>query len=99
MFSSPQLAGYKRLILASETIYSPGSLPAFSETLLTLFRRYSAESRALIAAKKVYFGVGGGVDEFLAVLRELSDDDLDVKQRVDVKSGGVGRIILEIKSR
>lgn len=39
------------------------------------------------------------MDEFLAVLRELSDDDLDVKQRVDVKSGGVGRIILEIKSR
>lgn len=97
VFSSPELAGYKRLILASETIYSPASLAAFSETLLALSHHYSVESRALVAAKKVYFGVGGGVDEFLAVLREVSGDDLDVEQRVDVKSGGVGRIILEIK--
>lgn len=97
VFSSPELAGYKRLVLASETIYSPASLAAFSETLLALFHRYPVESRALVAAKKVYFGVGGGVDEFLAVLRDVSGDNLDIEQRVDVKSGGVGRIILEIK--
>ena len=63
------------LILASETVYSPSSLGAFSETLLALMRRSAAaqggKARALVAAKKVYFGVGGGVDEFLAVLRNI----------------------------
>ncbi|KAL4913149.1 hypothetical protein BDW62DRAFT_169293 [Aspergillus aurantiobrunneus] len=97
-FSSPELANYKTLVLASETIYSPVSLVAFSETLLMLMRRSSAESRALVAAKKVYFGVGGGVDEFLAVLRGVCESDIDVEERADIKTAGVGRIILGIKS-
>lgn len=85
--------------MASETIYSPSALKAFSETLLTLLRRSSIDaikSRALVAAKKVYFGVGGGVDEFLAVLKELCADGLDVQQKLDVQSEGVGRVVLEI---
>lgn len=81
----------RTLILASETIYSPSSLGAFSETLLALLRRSAAaetsKSRALLAAKKVYFGVGGGVDEFLAVLRNIGDDGIEVKQ-ADIKSEG-----------
>lgn len=89
----------RTLILASETIYSPSSLGAFSETLLALLRRSAAAetstSRAMIAAKKVYFGVGGGVDEFLAVLRNIGDDGIEVKQ-VDIKSEGVGRVVLEV---
>jgi protein-histidine N-methyltransferase len=90
------------LILASETIYSPSSLGAFSETLLDLLRRASsaststAQTRALVAAKKVYFGVGGGVDEFLAVLADTCPDGLDVQQKLDVQSEGVGRVVLEI---
>ncbi|KAJ5612634.1 hypothetical protein N7510_005828 [Penicillium lagena] len=90
------------LILASETIYSPSSLGAFSETILDLLRRASSAStstvqtRALVAAKKVYFGVGGGVDEFLAVLANICPDGLDVQQKLDVQSEGVGRVILEI---
>ncbi|KAL4872189.1 hypothetical protein BDV12DRAFT_151568 [Aspergillus spectabilis] len=96
VFSSPELAGFKTLILASETIYSPGSLVAFSETLLALLRQPSRESRALIAAKKVYFGVGGGVDEFLVVLRGKCEGNLRVEERMDFKSRGVGRLILEI---
>lgn len=88
------------LILASETIYSPSSLGAFSETLLSLLRRSAAtersKSRALVAAKKVYFGVGGGVDEFLAVLRDIGNGEVEVEQAADVKSEGVGRVVLEI---
>ncbi|KAL4802899.1 hypothetical protein BDV18DRAFT_145777 [Aspergillus unguis] len=99
VFSAEELANYKTLVLASETIYSPASLRAFSETLLELLRRSSVSggSRALIAAKKVYFGVGGGVDEFLAVLRGVSGGELEVEERMDVKSAGVGRLVLEIK--
>lgn len=88
------------LILASETIYSPSSLGAFSETLLALIRQSAAaqgcNARALVAAKKVYFGVGGGVDEFLAVLRDIGNQEVEVKQKLDVKSEGVGRVVLDI---
>ncbi|KAJ5312327.1 hypothetical protein PENANT_c011G04013 [Penicillium antarcticum] len=89
----------RTLVLASETIYSPSSLMAFSETLLALLRRSntaSTKSRALVAAKKVYFGVGGGVDEFLAVLGNVCGSELDVQQKLDVHSEGVGRVVLEV---
>lgn len=89
----------RTLVLASETIYSPSSLGIFSETLLQLLRRstvQTAKSRALVAAKKVYFGVGGGVDEFLAVLKGIGGDQLDLKEKLDIKTEGVGRVILEI---
>ncbi|KAJ5997648.1 hypothetical protein N7499_005957 [Penicillium canescens] len=89
----------KTLVLASETIYSPASLTAFSETLLALLRRSntaSTRSRALVAAKKVYFGVGGGVDEFLAVLDNVCGRELNVQQKLDVHSEGVGRVVLEV---
>lgn len=88
----------RTLILASETIYSPASLGAFSETLVALLRRSTTvktKSRALVAAKKVYFGVGGGVDEFLGVLKGINGER-DVNQKLDVKSEGVGRVVLEV---
>lgn len=93
------------LILASETIYSPSSLGVFSETLLELLRRSGREgstknkSTALIAAKKVYFGVGGGVDEFLQVLDQQPLQDREtvrVDERREITSGGVKRAVLEI---
>ncbi|GMF68263.1 unnamed protein product [Aspergillus oryzae] len=99
VFTSGEKAKHGTLVLASETIYSPASLRAFSETLLALIRRpirAGGRSRALLAAKKVYFGVGGGVDEFLEVFNTVGGDELDVKERMDVKSEGVGRIVLEI---
>lgn len=99
VFSSAETSSRKTLVLASETIYSPASLKAFSETLLALLRRSSTastKSRALVAAKKVYFGVGGGVDEFLAVLHNVCADELDVQQKLNVQSEGVGRVVLEV---
>ncbi|KAK2798810.1 hypothetical protein FQN51_007486 [Onygenales sp. PD_10] len=99
--SSPSL-----LILASETIYAPASLAPFSETLLALLRRrhgdrggskMATKAKALIAAKKVYFGVGGGVDEFLEVMREVGGEGgFSVRERVDVRGEGVGRVVVEI---
>ncbi|RJE25430.1 hypothetical protein PHISCL_02253 [Aspergillus sclerotialis] len=89
----------RTLVMASETIYSPSSLGIFSETLLELLRRSTTptvKSRALIAAKKVYFGVGGGVDEFLTVLKGISGNQFDVKEKLDIKSEGVGRVVLDI---
>lgn len=99
VFSHPSSGECKTLVLASETIYSPATLSAFSETLLALLRRSStptATTRALVAAKKVYFGVGGGVDEFLAVLKSVCGDELQVQEKLDVQSEGVGRVVLEV---
>lgn len=90
---------HRRLVLASETIYSPSSLNAFAETLLALLRAPAGagSSRALVAAKRVYFGVGGGVDEFLMVLREVAGEKVDVQQKVEIKTEGVGRVVLQVR--
>lgn len=86
----------RTLILASETIYSPVSLVPFTLTLIGLLQRRSqngGEAKALVAAKRVYFGVGGGVDEFIACVTGFGGK---VKERLDVRDGGVGRVVLEV---
>ena len=85
------------VFLASETIYSPNSIYAFTQVLLKALR--SAEEthgrgRALVAAKKVYFGVGGGVDEFLKVLSELGGKGVTAWES---EENGVGRVIMEVQ--
>jgi protein-histidine N-methyltransferase len=81
------------LVLASETIYSPDSLLAFSEALIALLHSNASSAKALIAAKKIYFGVGGGVDEFV---QEIQKRGATVKILSDVSTAGVGRVILEV---
>ena len=112
-------AGY-RLILASETLYSPKTLPVFTNTLLALLepsmlptgpwpeslpalRDAKNSSTALVASKKVYFGVGGGVDEFLVLLEKAGgwarivwDSDWEGGEGIGRSGGGVGRCILEV---
>ena len=94
------------LVLASETIYSPDSLPEFVRTLVGLLSADRADALhgsvalALVAAKKVYFGVGGGVDDFVdaatkagASVQMVWDSDSENAKK---RSGGVGRCILEV---
>ena len=85
------------IFLGSETIYSPDSIHAFTQVLLKALK--SAEEthgrgRALVAAKRIYFGVGGGVDEFLKVVSELGGKGTTAWE---AKEGGVGRVILEVQ--
>lgn len=85
------------LILASETIYSPASLTAFTNTLihiLSTVKKRGGKAYALIAAKKIYFGVGGGVDEFLEVLVARGGTGKVVWESF---GGGVERLILEVR--
>ena len=86
-----------RLILGSETIYSPSSLRDFTATLISLLRGgpVGCTSLALIAAKKIYFGVGGGIDDFVNVLSNQGGSSRVVWDSSD--EGGVGRCILEVK--
>jgi len=86
------------MVLASETIYSLATLSSFVETLLSVLQTSIAGGTSavgLVAAKKVYFGVGGGVDEFVRVLAEH-----DGKANVvwESKGAGVGRVILEVSN-
>lgn len=74
------------LILSSEGIYSPKSLPQFTSVLLTCLG-----GKALVASKKVYFGVGGGVTEFM---NELANHNRSAQ--VVWEGGQVARVILQV---
>ena len=100
------------LILASETIYSPSTLPIFTSTVLSILRSTTSpnpanltnpidptaktsnqpKARALVAAKKIYFGVGGGTDEFGRCVRSMGGR----VRRVFESADGVGRVIIEV---
>ena len=41
---------------------------------MILHKELSIGATALVAAKRIYFGVGGGGDEFLKVLEELGGE-------------------------
>ena len=89
------------IILGSETIYSPNSIKAFSNTVLDLLH-YSGEasrSRALVAAKKVYFGVGGGVDEFVSTIEGLGGLAKGIWDSSASEATGIGRCIMEVDRR
>lgn len=91
------------LLLASETIYSPGNIRAFTSTILSLLSSSASNHKdqhcsALVAAKKVYFGVGGGIDEFLHVLENMQGLERCVWDS-DGEGAGVGRCIIEVTRR
>ena len=86
------------IVLASETVYSPDTLASFTDTLMGSVQ--AAESSggsavSLIAAKKVYFGVGGGVDDFLRILQKKGGE---AKVVWESEGSGVGRVILEVRA-
>lgn len=66
----------RTLLLGSETIYSPFALESFAGTLLSVLQRErshrpAGHARALVAAKRLYFGVGGSLDDFVDKMRGL----------------------------
>ncbi|USP79259.1 uncharacterized protein yc1106_06533 [Curvularia clavata] len=82
-------------ILGSETIYSPASLTAFADAIVALMGRVKM-AKTLVAAKRVYFGVGGSVDGFReecsrrgCVASELEFEGLG--------EGGVRRCLVEVQ--
>lgn len=58
------------------------------------------ESAGLVAAKRVYFGVGGSVDDFSSTVRELRGTASEVwSSKTDGgEAQGIGRSILEIRA-
>ena len=84
------------IILASETIYSPSTIRSFTSTLLGLLiaaEERGSRANAMVAAKRVYFGVGGGVDEFLAIVDEMGGE---AEVAWESEGQGVGRVVMEV---
>ncbi|KAG0647792.1 S-adenosylmethionine-dependent methyltransferase [Hyphodiscus hymeniophilus] len=83
-------------ILGAETIYSPVALRSFAETLMSLLDKTPAGDKiAFIAAKKVYFGVGGSIEDFCDSVRAKGA----VVKQIREESDGVRRAVVEIKSK
>jgi hypothetical protein len=84
----------KMMIVGAETIYSPAALKAFAETLMALLEPSAKTVKtALIGAKKVYFGVGGSIEDFIEHINARGA----LVERVREESDGVRRAVVEVK--
>ncbi|RYP24811.1 hypothetical protein DL765_000357 [Monosporascus sp. GIB2] len=96
--TSPE-AGSKQstVIVGAETIYSPFALDAFTQTLFALMTEEKARgnpSEALVGAKKLYFGVGGSLDDFVAKANDLGVNTEQVWEETEGVRRGVVRCSL-----
>jgi protein-histidine N-methyltransferase len=89
--TEPQASSPTTLILGAETIYSPFALQAFTETVFTILEREQkvpgTHAAALIGAKRLYFGVGGSLDDFI----EKAESKGGVITRIREETEGVRR--------
>ncbi|KAF2170138.1 hypothetical protein M409DRAFT_51895 [Zasmidium cellare ATCC 36951] len=85
------------VILAAETIYSPASTMAFVELLAILLKRVKM-AKAMIGAKRIYFGVGGSVDGLKEACREKGAVAYEIENHsVPGMDKGVGRALIEVQ--
>ncbi|EFX03503.1 hypothetical protein CMQ_431 [Grosmannia clavigera kw1407] len=90
--------GTNTLMLGAETIYSPFALASFSDTLLAFLRRErgtTANAAAVVAAKKLYFGVGGSLDDFVRRMRDAGALVTELREETEGVRRGVVRCVLE----
>ena len=88
-WDSYDVVGKFDILLSSETVYSEAALPF----LVSLLRRASmSSSLCLVAAKVMYFGVGGGV----AAFRQAVEDDGGAVNTVSACTAGVARMVLRV---
>ena len=80
------------LVLGSETIYSPDTTPDFTDVLLGALAK---NGEGLVAAKRIYFGVGGSVEDF-SIGVEKRGQGWKVETARDVVEVGVGRCIVRV---
>lgn len=83
------------IVLTSETIYSPEVFPTLAEIIVELLSE-NANNKALVAAKDIYFGVGGSVVEFLKYLDTKRNHVRYTVQQINSK--GLNRSIISISN-
>jgi protein-histidine N-methyltransferase len=85
------------LVLAAETIYSPASTNSFVDLLVLLLKR-AQMSKAMLGAKRIYFGVGGSVDGLKEACRDKGAVASEIENHgVQGMDGGVGRALVEVQ--
>ena len=89
------------LILTSETIYQPDTLPIISETLIEIIlsnKQAGNNAKTLLAAKDIYFGVGGSIIEFENYMNDrIQADNLPVTLKNFKVNAGLKRSIVYIE--
>ncbi|CBQ73379.1 conserved hypothetical protein [Sporisorium reilianum SRZ2] len=92
----PPAAQRMDLVLTSETIYSLDSLAALVQLLSRYARPHGTPEAGLVlvAAKVIYFGVGGGVESFKQVLAQLQP--AAAVETLHSVTRGVGRTVLSV---
>lgn len=85
------------VVLGAETIYSPASTAAFVSLLAELLQRVKM-AKAMVAAKRIYFGVGGSVDGLKEACREKGAVAYEIENHgVPGLDSGVGRALVEVQ--
>jgi protein-histidine N-methyltransferase len=85
------------LVLGAETIYSPASTEAFVEILMILLKRVKM-AKAMVGAKKFYFGVGGSVDGLKEACAREGAVAYEIENHgVPGLEEGVGRALVEVQ--
>ncbi|CAI6100018.1 hypothetical protein V2G26_000590 [Clonostachys chloroleuca] len=86
------------LILGSETIYSPFALQAFTETIFSILERERGApdsiAVAVVAAKRLYFGVGGSLDDFIENAKARGGAITQLREEMEGVRRGVVRCAL-----
>ncbi|GKT83441.1 histidine protein methyltransferase 1 [Colletotrichum tofieldiae] len=90
---------FDTLLVGAETIYSPFALDAFNEMVFAILRREQSErsncqSQALVGAKRLYFGVGGSLDDFVDKARGKGAIVDQVREEAEGVRRGVVRCTL-----
>ncbi|KAK3672761.1 hypothetical protein LTR78_007347 [Recurvomyces mirabilis] len=95
--SAPEMG---TLILGAETIYSPASTTAFVDLVCTLLKRVKM-SKAMVGAKRLYFGVGGSVDGLKQACRDHGAVAYEIENHgvpgLEHGKVGVGRALIEVQ--
>lgn len=86
------------ILLGAETIYSPFALQAFTEAVLAILERekvvFGSQASAWVAAKRLYFGVGGSLDDFVDKIQKGGTIVTRIREEADGVRRGVVRCML-----
>ncbi|KAM0332182.1 hypothetical protein ACHAQA_002457 [Verticillium albo-atrum] len=90
---------FDSLIIGAETIYSPFALDAFNEMVFAILSKEQAERadcqcQALVGAKRLYFGVGGSLDDFVAKARGKGATVTQLREETEGVRRGVVRCVI-----
>lgn len=89
------------LIITSETIYSPETLPIIGELLIELINESKSSTgnipTALVAAKDIYFGVGGSLIDFENYLQNRIQQGTSIEFQTEKVKAGLQRSIVIIR--